>query len=62
MAGFRGASPAGNVFHTPEMFEAFRVPGYRPSLWAAVDDHSGGLALLTPVQITVKRTDEPAYF
>ena len=52
---FVARHPQGNVFHTPEMFEAFsRVPGYRPSLWAAVDDHSGDvLALLTPVQIAL---------
>jgi CelD/BcsL family acetyltransferase involved in cellulose biosynthesis len=52
---FLNRHPQGNVFHTPEMHDAFsRAAGYRPSLWAAVDDYSGDvLALLTPVQVTL---------
>lgn len=44
---------AGNVFHTPEMFQVFsRTKGYRPDLWAATEDgHT--LALLMPVQVTL---------
>lgn len=46
--------PQGNIFHTPEMFRAFSsTPGYRPTLWAAVDEQNTPLALLLPVQITV---------
>ncbi len=46
--------PQGNIFHTPEMFRAFSsTPGYRPALWAAVDEQNIPLALLLPVQITV---------
>jgi lipid II:glycine glycyltransferase (peptidoglycan interpeptide bridge formation enzyme) len=45
--------PAGNVFHTPEMFEVFRRSrGHRPELWAAVDD-GHALALLLPVRIAL---------
>lgn len=48
-------NPAGNVFHTPEMFEVFdRTPGYTPALWACVDETGQILALLLPVQITLK--------
>ncbi len=46
----------GNVFHTPEMFEAFvRTEGYRPSLWAAVDAETRPLALFLPVEISLMR-------
>lgn len=45
--------PAGNVFHTPEMFQVFRrTKGYRPELWAATKDRRV-LALLLLVQITL---------
>jgi serine/alanine adding enzyme len=52
---FCSEHPQSSIFHTPEMFEAFsRAEGYRPSLWATVDNRSGEvLALLTPVQITL---------
>ncbi len=44
----------GNVFQTPEMFRVFgRVPGFVPSLWAAVSDDGRILALLLPVRITL---------
>jgi hypothetical protein len=46
--------PRGNIFHTPEMFQAFaRAKGYAPSLWATVDCAGQVLALLLPVHITV---------
>lgn len=46
--------PAGNIFHTPEMFQVFaRTEGYKPTLWAAVDSNNYPLALLLPVQITL---------
>jgi len=45
--------PAGNVFHTPEMFEVFRcTKGHCPELWAAAED-GRVLALLLPVRITL---------
>lgn len=43
--------PAGNIFHTPEMFQVFsRTKSHRPELWAATRD-GRVLALLLPVQI-----------
>jgi lipid II:glycine glycyltransferase (peptidoglycan interpeptide bridge formation enzyme) len=46
--------PRGNLFHTPEMFQVFtQAKGYRPEIWATVDGHSGILALLLPVHITL---------
>ena len=46
--------PHGNIFHTPEMFQAFaRVPRHQPMLWAAVDQDDRLLALLLLVQITL---------
>ncbi len=51
---FIAGNPAANVFHTPEMFGVFeRTAGYRPGLWAAVDEEGRPLALLTPVEIAV---------
>jgi serine/alanine adding enzyme len=45
--------PAGNVFHTPEMFQVFgRTKGYRPEIWAATEDRRV-LALFVPVRITL---------
>jgi serine/alanine adding enzyme len=44
--------PEANVFHTPEMFEVFsRARGYRPELWAALDEADRVVALLLPVRI-----------
>lgn len=44
---------AGNVFHTPDMFEVFRRTNkHTPDLWAAVDGKTV-LALLLPVRITL---------
>lgn len=46
-------NPAGNVFHTPEMFQVFsRTKGHRPELWAATKNRRI-LALLLPVKITL---------
>jgi len=47
--------PQGNIFHTPEMFQVFaRAKGHRPTLWATTDGGGQVLALLLPVQITLK--------
>lgn len=46
--------PNGNVFHTPQLFEVFRLAkGHRPELWAALD---GGeiQALFVPVHISLQ--------
>jgi CelD/BcsL family acetyltransferase involved in cellulose biosynthesis len=46
--------PAGNIFHTPEMFQVFaRAKGHQPTLWAAVDRSDRPLALMLPVQVTL---------
>ncbi|HID61431.1 MAG TPA: GNAT family N-acetyltransferase, partial [Anaerolineae bacterium] len=46
--------PAGNIFHTPEMFQVFeQAKGHQPALWAATDDSDRLLALLTPVKVTL---------
>lgn len=46
--------PQGNIFHTPEMFQVFNATkGHRPELWAATTAERI-LALLLPVQITLK--------
>lgn len=46
--------PAGNIFHTPEMFEVFsRTDRHQPTLWAAVDRDGSPLALMLPVQVSV---------
>lgn len=46
--------PAGNIFHTPEMFQVFqRVKGYRPEVWAALGEDKEILALLLPVHISL---------
>lgn len=45
--------PAGNIFHTPEMFQVFSMTkGYYPQLWAAVRNEKI-LAILLPVQVTL---------
>jgi hypothetical protein len=46
--------PAGNIFHTPEMFQVFaRTKGMRPDLWA-VTEGDRIQALFLPVQIALK--------
>jgi serine/alanine adding enzyme len=53
-SGFVAEHPAGNIFHTPEMFRVFeRARGYHPSLWAAIGSDDRVLALLLPVKVTV---------
>src|SRR5574338_1248559 len=52
---FVDAHPQGNIFHTPEMFRVFALAkGYAPELRAAVDPSGRVLALLTPVQVTLR--------
>ena len=52
---FVEAHPDSSVFHTPEMFEVFfRTKGFTPRLWAAVDEAGDLLALLLPVEITMR--------
>ena len=52
---FVASHPAGNIFHTPEMFEVFRRScGHHPELWAVVDD-ARILALCVPVRVTLWR-------
>lgn len=47
--------PAGNIFHTPEMFRVFGyAKNHQPELWAATQNGSV-LALLLPVRIILKR-------
>jgi serine/alanine adding enzyme len=47
--------PQGNIFHTPEMFQVFgRTAGHHPMLKAAVGDEGQVLALLLPVQVTLR--------
>lgn len=51
---FVDTHPAGNIFHTPEMFEVFsKTRGYQPELWAAVQDQRV-LALFLPVKIILR--------
>jgi serine/alanine adding enzyme len=46
--------PAGNIFHTPEMFQVFaHTAGCQPEIWAATDGDSRILALLLPTRVTM---------
>ncbi len=52
---FIASNPNSNIFHTPEMFEVYaNTKGHHPSLWAAVGHNGCTLALLLPVQITLR--------
>ncbi|MDD5369338.1 MAG: GNAT family N-acetyltransferase [Anaerolineaceae bacterium] len=52
---FVDRNPHGNIFHTPEMFQVYsHAKGYRPELRAAVRDSGQVLALLLPVQVTLR--------
>jgi serine/alanine adding enzyme len=52
---FVESQPMSNIFHTPEMFQVFAwAKGYQPLLWAATDHGGRVLALLLPVQITLR--------
>jgi lipid II:glycine glycyltransferase (peptidoglycan interpeptide bridge formation enzyme) len=47
--------PQANIFHTPEMFQVFaQATGHRPMLEAVVGDEGEVLALLLPVQVTLR--------
>jgi lipid II:glycine glycyltransferase (peptidoglycan interpeptide bridge formation enzyme) len=47
--------PQGNIFQTPEMYQVFsRAKGYRPELRAAITEDGQPLALLQPVQVTLR--------
>lgn len=47
-------NPRANIFHSPEMYQAFeRTKEFVPQLWAAVKDSGEVQALLLPVDITV---------
>jgi len=51
---FVDGHPAGNVFHTPEMYQVFtRTKNHRPTLWAVVDDDGRVLVLLLAIQIVL---------
>ncbi len=51
---FVAGQPAGNVFHTPELYRVFaRTPGFEPALWAVQSGGGDILALLLPVRITL---------
>lgn len=53
--GFVEQHPAGNIFHTPEMYQVFaQAKNHQPLLWAATDGEGQVLALLLPVQITLR--------
>ena len=52
---FVESQPMSNIFHTPEMFQVFAwAKGHQPLLWAATDHGGQVLALLLPVQITLR--------
>lgn len=47
--------PQANIFHTPEMYTVFsKAQGYRPALWAAIDENDMPQALFIPVRITLR--------
>lgn len=51
---FVDEQPAGNIFHTPEMFQVFaNTQNHEPELWAITNDAEQILALLLPVKITL---------
>ncbi len=46
--------PAGNIFHTPEMFQVFSCTrNHYPEIWAAVDHDNRVLALMPIVKLSV---------
>lgn len=51
---FLERNPGASIFHTPEMFAVFsQAKGYKPHLWAAVDDQNQVQALLLLVEVNV---------
>lgn len=58
--GFVNTHPAGNIFHTPEMYEVFRLTeDFVPELWAAVSEDQV-LALFMPVRVSLGNAWPPA--
>jgi hypothetical protein len=52
---FTDQHPYSNIFHTPVMFQVYsRAKGYRPKLYACVGDQGEILAVLSPVEVTLK--------
>jgi hypothetical protein len=47
-------SSAGNIFHSPEMFQVFaHSERHQPTLWAAVDNEQRPLTLFLPVEVSI---------
>lgn len=58
--GFVQQQPAGNVFHTPEMFGVFaQAKGFTPTLWAVTCGEAQIVALFLPVQVTLNNALGP---
>lgn len=48
--------PAGNIFHTPDMFQVFNaVKGFKPEIWAVRDANQQLQAAFFPVRISLSR-------
>lgn len=48
--------PRSNVFHTPEIFQAFaRAKNHEPALWAVLDGGDRVLVLFLPVRVMISR-------
>jgi CelD/BcsL family acetyltransferase involved in cellulose biosynthesis len=51
---FLNETPNATIFHSPEFFQALaQVKGYKPQLWAVVNETGQVLALHTPVEVTL---------
>lgn len=49
--------PAGNIFHTPEMYQVFQMTEkHQPQLWAATSPDGNPLALFIPVEISLSKS------
>ncbi len=47
--------PDVQIFHTPDMHQAFaKTKGYKTQVWATIDDNKQPLAIFLPVEITIK--------
>lgn len=47
-------NPAGNIFHTPDMFRVFqRTKGYQPEVWVARGENQQILVIFLPVTISI---------
>ena len=52
---FVDQNPYGNIYHTPQMFQVFaKSEKHKPTFWAVIDQSKHPLALLTPVEITLR--------